>query len=261
MVLAERGFFTKSASATSNTHSIEISKLLMGKFEVGSRRTSQNSLYCKLRIIGKTEEEATGTIIRINRTCKPPLEEKEIQYNVKYAENYYQNEIVPGLKDKKNSKQNKEKRGLYVEASQLMDEYNFISHVSGEIYYYSKGIYHPFGDLLIKKKSRQYWESINIESKHITAQAVGQLADLVVQLGIANMLVVGGLVPLPDKGGLVGAPGQVTIDTVYADVEFAAAKPAGLALDKIVLADPVPGLVPAQEFSRHITPETLGVFH
>lgn len=169
MVLAKRGFFTKSQSTTTNTTtSPEISKLLMGKFEVGSRRISQNSLYCKLRIIGKTAQEATNSIIRINRTCKPPLEEKEIQYNVKYAEVFYQNEIVPGLKDKKSNDNQEKNRGWYEPAQQLMDEYNFISHVSGEIYYYAGGIYHPFGNLLIKKKARQYWESIGIESKHIT---------------------------------------------------------------------------------------------
>ena len=166
LILAERGFFTKSNTTIPDPTYNDISKLLMGKFVVGKRRILQNSLYCKLRIRGKSIEEATQTIIKVNRTCKPPLDEKEIVHNVKYAESYYQNYIIPGLKNK--SKQKEEKKGWYIAASQLMDEYKFISHVSGEIYYYSKGIYHPYGNLLTKKKSRQYWESIGIETRHIT---------------------------------------------------------------------------------------------
>jgi len=167
LVLAERGFFTEDDIDDNSTYSnYDISQLLTGKFKRSQRRRSENSLYCKLRIIKKTVEEASATVRKINRKLDEPLDDKEVDSNLKYAEAYYQNRIVPGLDKKSNQKE--EKRGWYVSASQLMDEYNFISHVSGEIYYYSKGIYHPFGDLLIKKKSRQYWESIGIESKHIT---------------------------------------------------------------------------------------------
>jgi len=166
LVLAERGFFTKNQNNIQDPTYNDISKLLMGKFDTGKRRILQNSLYCKLRIRGKSIEETTQTITKVNRTCKPPLDEKEIEYNIKYAEAYYQNYIIPGLKNK--SKQKEEKKGWYIAASQLMDEYRFISHISDEIYYYSKGVYHPYGNLLIKKKSRQYWESIGIETKHIT---------------------------------------------------------------------------------------------
>lgn len=176
MVLAERGFFTKNQNYIPDSTYNDLSKLLMGKFVKGERRVLQNSLYCKLRIRGKSVEESTDAIIKVNRSCKPPLDEKEIKYNVKYAENYYQNYIIPGLKENNNSKQKEEKRGWYVAAQQLMDEYNFISHVSDEIYYYNAGVYHPYGDLLIKQKARQYWESIGIQSKHI-AEIVNIIKD------------------------------------------------------------------------------------
>lgn len=168
LVLAERGFFTKDEiDNESNYSDYDTSKLLTGGFKRGERRASENSLYCKLRIRGKTKEEAENTIIVINRKLKEPLDEKEVKYNLKYAELFYQNTIVPSLEKQKTITKPKGKFALYELASQLMGEYNFVSHISDEIYYYSNGIYHPNGDKLIKKKSRQYWESMGIETKHI----------------------------------------------------------------------------------------------
>jgi len=167
MILAERGFFTKDSTKFDSPYN-DISKLLMGKFEIGKRRILQNSLYCKLRIRGKSVEGATQTIFRVNRTCKPPLDEKEVNYNIKYAEAFYQNEIILGLEDNKKSNQKEEKDGYYIFVSKLMEQYNFISHVSKEIYYYFEGIYRTHGKELIEKKCVDYWESINIKTEDIT---------------------------------------------------------------------------------------------
>ncbi len=168
LILAQRGFFTKDEIDNHAAYNdYDISYLLTGGFKRGERRKSENSLYCKLRIRGKTQTEVNDTIIRINRKLDEPLEEKELQYNLKYAELFYQNTIIPSQAEKK-PKSSKEKVGHYVLASQLMDEYKFITHISGEIYYYSAGIYHTHGKELIQKKCRQYWESVGIETKHIS---------------------------------------------------------------------------------------------
>jgi len=53
-------------------------------------------------------------------------------------------------------------------------------------------------------------------------QHVSQLTDLFLQLAIGDVLAVGGIIPLPDQRGLVGALRQVTVDTVVADIELAA---------------------------------------
>lgn len=168
-VLAERGFFTKDKIDEKSPHSdSSISKLLAGGFKRGERRISENSLYCKLRISGKTENEAASQIIIVNRKLEEPLDDKEVQYNLKYQEAFYQNHIIPSL-HKKTKKEKITRLNIESEASdQLLDEYDFISHVSGEIYYYSKGKYHTYGKKLIKKKCRQYWEVIGIKSHHIS---------------------------------------------------------------------------------------------
>lgn len=168
LILAQRGFFTKDDLDNHIAYNnYDISHLLTGGFKRGERRKSENSLYCKLRIRKRTQQEANDTIIRINRKLQEPLENKEVQYNLKYAELFYQNIIVPSQNEKKQIKPSKDKINYYILASQLMDEYKFISHISKEIYYYSNGIYHKHGDKLIKKKCRQYWESIGIETHHI----------------------------------------------------------------------------------------------
>lgn len=170
MVLAKRGFFRKDTTEN-NTHVSgydNISKLLVGGFTRGNRRVSENALYCKLRINENSIQEATERIIKVNRKLKEPLDDKEVQYNLKYAENYYQNHIIPSLKSKPKKSKQKKHKGYYELSAQLMEEYQFISHISDEIYYYSKGIYHAKGDKLIRKKCRQYWEDIGIETKDIT---------------------------------------------------------------------------------------------
>lgn len=166
--LASKGFFLKEDLKDKTLRNdYNIHKLLTGKFTRGNRRRSQNSLYCKLRIRGQTEEESTKQIHIVNRKCDEPLDDKEIQYNIQYAESFFQNIIAPSLSKSKKT-ENNSSGGFYDMALQLTEKYNFISHISKEIYYYSNGIYHKNGDKLIKKKCRQYWESMGIATKHIT---------------------------------------------------------------------------------------------
>lgn len=165
--IAEKGFFLKEDLNDKNLRNdYNLHQLLTGKFTRGNRRRSLNSLYCKLRIRDYSEEKAIKKVYEVNRKCAEPLDEKEIQYNIKYAESFFQNIVIPSL-DKNQNIKIKKKMGYYELESQLRNEYNFISHISKEIYYYSNGIYHKNGDKLIKKKCRQYWESIGIETHHI----------------------------------------------------------------------------------------------
>jgi len=107
--------------------------------------------------------------------CTTPLTDSQIKKQcsdaLKKAKYYVESgEMYPPIhnhtkKEKTNTK--KPKIDFYELATELMYEYNFISHISKEIYYYSKGIYHKNGDKLIKKKCRQYWESVEIETHHI----------------------------------------------------------------------------------------------
>ena len=167
--LASKGFFLKEDLKDKTLqNNYNVHKLSTGKFPRGSRRRSQNSLYCKLRIMEHTEEDATKQIHIVNRKCDEPLDEKEVGYNIQYAESFFQNIVTPTLQ--KTKKNNSSDANYYDMALQLTEEYNFISHISKEIYYYSNGIYHKNGDKLIRKKCRQYWESMGI--------ATGQISEI-----------------------------------------------------------------------------------
>ena len=165
VVFAERGFFSRDETEYFERHDLE--SLMAGNFERGNRRRSENSLYCKLRIRGSTVQQAQEKVRQTNARIAEPLDESELQYNFKYAEAFYENHIVPGLK-KPGSGPKKRKFKHYHMASQIAKSYDFVSHISGEIYYYSGGIYHRNGERLIRKKCRQYWEPIGIETKDVT---------------------------------------------------------------------------------------------
>src|SRR6202023_3630182 len=57
------------------------------------------------------------------------------------------------------------------------------------------------------------------------AQDVGHPADLIMQLPIADVPRLGGIVALPDDGGLVAALVEVAVDAVPGDVEDAVLEP------------------------------------
>ena len=90
-------------------------------------------------------------------------------------------------------------------------------------------------------------------------RALASLQTVRVQLGVADMAVVGGVVTFPDQRGLFGAGRQVAIDTVDAHIEAAIAEPIRLPPGEVELADLVPGGVPVDEFAGHLRPESVGV--
>ena len=162
MILAQKGFFAHDTTTHMREY-VDVSKLLMGNFPVGYRRRRQNSLYCKLRIRGKSEQEAKLIIQRTNQKCNPPLEQKELDYNCKYAEAFYQNHIKP------NQKPSLKQKGFstYDAAEKLMSEFRFVSHISGQIYYYTDGIYSKYGKEFIAKQCRIYWQGLEINTSMI----------------------------------------------------------------------------------------------
>ena len=63
----------------------------------------------------------------------------------------------------------------------LQEEYPFVTHPSGEVYFYSNGVYMPMGRLLIAKLCRKYWKIIKINSSHIN-EIVNIVHDETVQI-------------------------------------------------------------------------------
>ena len=164
--IAKKGFFLKDDINDENLKSdYDLDKLLRGKFVRGTRRKSLNSLYCKLRIRRFSATHCKKKILEINQKCAEPLAEKEIDYNLEYAESFFNHHIKAALETKSTKP---DSFSAYAGAAQLMEEYHFISHQSKEIYYYANGIYRRNGSLLIAKKCRQYWESLDIDTAMIT---------------------------------------------------------------------------------------------
>jgi len=185
--LASKGFFLKEDLDRQDEMKTDydLDKLLLGKFIRGSRRKSLNSLYCKMRVRRWSEKLCTKKLQEINRKLPEPLEDKELSYIVQYSESFFIHTIEPGLDDydpnysrnntknktldnNKKSKSKQTKRfSPYDAVDNLMDEYDFISHVTGDIFYYINGVYSKNGNLLISKKCRQYWEVLGIDTTMI----------------------------------------------------------------------------------------------
>ena len=90
-------------------------------------------------------------------------------------------------------------------------------------------------------------------------QQVGQAANLLVQLGIGDVLAVGGVVTLPDDGGLVRPRGQVPVDTVDGHVQFAVGKPGGVPATQILFVHLGKRLLPLQKVFGLLGPEGLRI--
>lgn len=171
--IASKGFFLKEDIDNQDLHSdYDLDKLLRGKFVRGNRRKSLNSLYCKMRVRRWSEKLCTKKINEINRKLPEPLDDKEITYIIQYSESFFSHTVEPSLDeytpDKSKPKKKKSKRfSPYDAAENLMDEYTFVSHIAGEIYYYANGIYRKNGKMLISKKCRQYWEVLDIDTTMI----------------------------------------------------------------------------------------------
>jgi len=171
--LASKGFFLKEDMDNKDLHSdYDLDKLLRGKFARGSRRKSLNSLYCKMRVRRWSEKLTIKKIKEINRKLPEPLPDKELEYNIKYSESFFSHQVQPSLDDyNKNTKDKPKKKSKrfspYDAAEHLMDEFTFVSHIAGEIFYYANGIYRKNGKMLISKKCRQYWEVLDIDTTMI----------------------------------------------------------------------------------------------
>ena len=178
--LAKKGFFLKEDIDNNDLHSdYDLDKLLLGKFIRGSRRKSLNSLYCKMRVRRWSEKLCTKKIYEVNRKLPEPLSESELENNIKYSESFFSQQVQPNLddytpdhqkqvKNNKPIKNNTQKRfSPYDAADNLMEEYKFVSHISGEIYYYASGVYRKNGKILISQKCREYWEILDIDTTMI----------------------------------------------------------------------------------------------
>ncbi len=170
--IASKGFFLKEDIDNEDLHSdYDLDKLLRGKFVRGNRRKSLNSLYCKMRVRRWSEKLCIKKIKEINRKLAEPLDEKELENNIKYSESFFTQRVQPSLDeyspDKTKPTKKSKKFSPYDAAENLMDEYTFVSHISGEIYYYANGIYRKNGKMLISKKCRQYWEVLDIDTTMI----------------------------------------------------------------------------------------------
>ena len=167
--IASKGFFLKEDIDNKDLHSdYDLDKLLRGKFTRGNRRKSLNSLYCKMRVRRWSEKLCVKKIQEINRKLAEPLDEKELEYNIKYSESFFTVQVEPSLDYSPKTKPKKRKRfSPYDAAAHLMEEYTFVSHIAGEIYYYANGIYRKNGKMLISKKCRQYWEVLDIDTSMI----------------------------------------------------------------------------------------------
>lgn len=173
--IASKGFFLKEDIENKDLHSdYDLDKLLRGKFLRGNRRKSLNSLYCKMRVRRWHEKKCVQKINEINRKLAEPLNDTEIEYIIKYAESFFTHTVQPSLeeytpdKNKKEQKRKTKKFSPYDAAENLMEEYTFVSHISGEIFYYANGIYRKNGKMLISKKCRQYWEVLDIDTAVIS---------------------------------------------------------------------------------------------
>ena len=95
----------------------------------------------------------------------------------------------------------------------------------------------------------------------IVFEHVGKLVHLGMQLFIGeHAVMIIRIIGFPNDGRLVGLVHQVSVDTVFCDVELCAAEPFDGRLLEIPIQDLVPGLLPV-EMAGHFSPKTLRVFY
>ena len=82
---------------------------------------------------------------------------------------------------------------------------------------------------------------------------------MLVQLLIGNLQIIAGVITFPNDCRLPASVGQMPINTIHADIELTADKPANVTARNISLAYGLPGLLPAQECARLISPKTVWV--
>ena len=90
-------------------------------------------------------------------------------------------------------------------------------------------------------------------------QHIGEAADILMHLGVGDVLLLVRAVAFPDDRGLVAAGGEMAVDAIDADVERAVIEPADMHLaGKIDVLDLAVGLHPVDALAL-LAPETFGV--
>ena len=167
--------------------------LIVGGYIQGSRRVKIYSLYHKKRLRGSDHNDAVKECVRVAATCKPAVPEKELMGYMRIAERHYTDVIGPAAdannnnnnnqivsydtadilkssasnKDKKKNNK-KEPINHYALANVLMEQNQYLSHRSKEIFVKINGVYKNGGHLTIRKMCRDLWEGIEIMSKDVT---------------------------------------------------------------------------------------------
>ena len=133
----------------------DYTELIHGCYGVGERRIKQNSLYVQKRMFGDTEEQAFETVMKMNKTCLPPLDEKEVKINCDSAERFFVNTVKPEMDTEKGRKmieKMKKKADIVDTALEMAERFKIISTVSDEMWFYKQenGLYHKHGEELIR---------------------------------------------------------------------------------------------------------------
>ena len=202
-VLNGLGYFAKSQTDTikDNMSKFDYGALIVGGFVRGTRRVKIYSLYHKKRLRGSGHKEAVKECVRVAATCKPAVPEKELNDYMRIAERHYTDVIGPANNQQvvsydtsdlinpddinnnknknddnnngnnnnnKNNKKKKEPINHYALANVLMDQNQYLSHRSKEIFVKIGGVYLNGGHLTIRKMCRDLWEGIEIMSRDVT---------------------------------------------------------------------------------------------
>ena len=118
-----------------------------------------------------------------------------------------------------------------------------------------------------QNSNRQFWNHSHIDADTvaffdaIVLEYIGKLVHLGMQLRIGEQaVVIIRVIGFPDDGRLVGLVYQVSVDTVFSDVELCTAEPFDGRLLEIPIQDLVPGLLPLK-MAGHFPPKIFRVFN
>ena len=188
-ILGDFGF-SKSVDAKSIAHAFgktnDYNELIQGGFGVGERRTKLRSFYIKCRMYSweqVPDEESISVAVskyrKLNQTCIPALEENEVKINIASAEQYFVNVIKPDLENGKMKLSKKQKENIDVVnvADEVIGEFEFISTVAKETWFYKKedGLFHKHGEDLVLTKMQE--DGLG-EYKHLIFDIVKDLTKI-----------------------------------------------------------------------------------
>lgn len=178
-VLQAKGFFSAAdreeirEDAGGDIQKYSYDDLVKGGYRRGERRRKMRALYIRKRIMGSTEMDAKAAIRKINATCDPPIEKKELEYNLESSERWYEShseEFAGGS----GGTENGAKFDLHAAASIMMNENRYITHPSGEVYFFRDGIWIPGGLNVLLHATERRWRDDGIRMHQIR-----EVADIV----------------------------------------------------------------------------------